>query len=197
MVWRVGVIAVCLAGWFFTQRLIASRRPRDGVIYDHMHVMTARWNASLHRNPRAANALLIASSLGIDLLALFVLVHAVIGPTFTPFWGMLALFALRQISQAAIALPAPDGAIWRHPGVPSLFVTYQVGNDFFFSGHTALAVYGAFAVATLQIPLVTAIAVAVAALEAIVVIVLRAHWTMDVLAGAFVAVAAAALFLQV
>ena len=33
--------------------------------------------------------------------------------------------------------------IWRSPGVPSLLVTYGVSNDLFFSGHTALAVYGA------------------------------------------------------
>jgi len=30
--------------------------------------------------------------------------------------------------------------IWRHPGIPSLLVTYDVATDFFFSGHTAIAV---------------------------------------------------------
>ena len=173
--------------WFVTQRMIAARSLADGAIYDHLHVVTARWNDWFNRNPKPANAVLVASSLGVDALTLFVLAYAVLGPSFTPFWGLLALFALRQLSQATVALPAPPGIIWRHPGFPSLFVTYHVGNDFFFSGHTALAVYGAIQLATLQIPLLTALGIIVATLEAVVVIVLRAHWTVDVLAGCFAA----------
>ena len=32
--------------------------------------------------------------------------------------------------------------MWNNPGVPSLLVTYETTNDFFFSGHTAIAVLG-------------------------------------------------------
>ena len=110
------------------------------------------------------------------------------------FWGLLCLFVLRQLSQALVALPPPPGIIWRHPGFPSLFVTYAVGNDFFFSGHTALAVYGAIQLATLGIPALTVLAALLAILQMVVVIVLRAHWTLDVLAGLFAALAVGALF---
>jgi membrane-associated phospholipid phosphatase len=111
----------------------------------------------------------------------------VLGPSFTPFWGLFGLFALRQLSQASVALPVPQGIIWRDPGVPSLFVTYGVGTDFFFSGHTALAVYGAMQLSALQIPVLTFIGAVVAVLQVVAVIALRAHWTMDVLAGLFAA----------
>lgn len=183
------MIGLGLVAWFVTQRLIAARSLVDGAPYDYLHVVTAGWNAWLHRHRGPANAILVASSLGVDALTLFVLALAILGPSFTPFWGLLGLFALRQISQATVALPAPQGVIWRHPGFPSLFVTYHVGNDFFFSGHTALAVYGAMQLATLQIPALTALGIVIAMLEAAVVIVLRAHWTMDVLAGLFAAIA--------
>ena len=33
--------------------------------------------------------------------------------------------------------------VWRYPGVPAVLVTYGTANDLFFSGHTAIAVYGA------------------------------------------------------
>ncbi len=134
---RIGAIVAGLALWFLTQRLIGARSLGDTQHYDHLHVLTAGWNRWLHEHPRAANAVLIASSLGVDVVTLFVLARAVFGPTFTPFWGLLVLFMMRQISQALVALPPPPGIIWRDPGVPSLFVTYGVGNDFFFSGHTA------------------------------------------------------------
>jgi hypothetical protein len=190
---KLAAIGTALAAWFFTQRLIGARAVSGGTIYDHLHALTAGWNAWLHRNPRPTNAILVASSLGIDALTLFVLVHAVLGPSFDPFWGLLAVFMLRQLSQALVALPPPQGMIWRHPGVPSLFVTYGVGNDLFFSGHTALAVYGAMQLASLQVPALTVLGIVIAVLEIVAVIALRAHYTMDVLAGVFAAVMIGAL----
>lgn len=193
---RLLAIGVALVAWFVTQKMIAGRSLVDGAPYDHLHVLTAGWNAWLQRNPGLTNAILVASSLGVDALTLFVLAYAVLGPSFMPFWGLFALFAMRQASQAFVALPAPKGAIWRHPGFPSLFVTYHVGNDFFFSGHTALAVYGAMQLSSLQIPALTVLGIVIAALEAVVVIVLRAHWTMDVLAGLFAGLAVGLLAWQ-
>jgi hypothetical protein len=180
-------IACGLVAWFVTQRMIGQRHLEGGGIYDHLHRLTAAGNAWLHVHPAAARAALIASSLGVDAVSLFVLGYAVVGPSFSPFWGLLCLFGLRQASQAVVALPAPSGIIWRDPGFPSLFVTYAVGNDFFFSGHTALAVYGAIQIATLGIPVLTVVATLLAVLQMLVVIVLRAHWTLDVLTGLFAA----------
>ena len=190
---RILVIGAGIALWFATQRLIARRPlPAQG-IYDHLHALSGGLNARLNAAPRAANALLIVSSLCIDALTLFVLALSLFGPSLRPFWGLLLLFFLRQLSQFISALPAPPGMIWRAPGFPSLFVTYHVGNDLFFSGHTALAVYGALQLATLQIPALTVIGIAVALFEAAAVLVLRAHWSMDVLAGIFAALCAGLL----
>jgi len=70
------------------------------------------------------------------------LVRWLFGPSVRPFLGLVLLLGLRQIMQAICALPAPPNMIWHYPGFPSLLVTYNVGNDFFFSGHTAIAVFG-------------------------------------------------------
>jgi hypothetical protein len=184
---RILLVVGSLFLWFLTQRMIGARAIADGEIYDHLHVLTERWNVWLNQHPKPANALLIGSSFCVDAVTLFVLFYAVLGPSFMPFWGLFGLFALRQLSQASVALPVPRGIIWRDPGFPSLFVTYGVGNDFYFSGHTALAVYGAMQLSALQIPLLTVLGAIVAVLQVIAVIVMRAHWTMDVLAGLFAA----------
>jgi hypothetical protein len=191
---RVLAIGAGLVVWFITQRMIGARTLADGALYDHLHVVTAGWNRWLHDHPRAANAVLVASSLGVDAVTLFVLARAVFGPSFMPFWGLLTLFMLRQLSQAAVALPPPPGIIWRAPGFPSLFVTYGVGNDFFFSGHTALAVYGAMQLATVGIPALTIAGIILAVLQIVAVIALRAHWTIDVIAGLAAAIAVGVLF---
>jgi membrane-associated phospholipid phosphatase len=134
---------------------------------------------------------LIISSLFIDAFGLFLIGAGILGPTLRPFVALLILFAFRQVCQALCALPEPKDMIWRNPGFPSLLVTYGVGNDYFISGHTSIAVLGAIEIAKIG-PLWLAIAAGVVAfLEGTTVIVLRAHYTMDVLAAACAAWCAA------
>jgi len=73
--------------------------------------------------------------------------------------------------------------VWHYPGFPSLLVTYHVANDFFFSGHTAIAVFGAIELSRLHRKWLTAAAVLLVLFEVATVLILRAHYTMDVFAG--------------
>lgn len=188
---RAGVVAGGLVIWFWTQSLIARKTaPKDG-IGDVIHDLTARWHNYFATNHRAANTALITSSLFIDLFGLSLIAAAIFGPTIAPFLAILVLFGFRQICQGLCTLPPPPGIIWRKTGFPTLLVTYDVGNDFFFSGHTALAVLGAIEVAHFGLPWLTAVAVAIALGEMLVVLVLRAHYTLDVVAGALAAFLAA------
>jgi membrane-associated phospholipid phosphatase len=210
--WRIAVraafVVLGLAAWFGTQAMIGAREPSSTpqelkaagealARGDAVLSATGDWHARLWEDRTAAHALLIASSLVIDALGLFLLGWAVFGASLRPFMGLLLLFGLRQISQALVALPAPAGIIWEDPGFPSLLVTYSVANDFFFSGHTALAVYGCvelgrFGGKKLWIP-----CLAVAVFQALSVLVLRAHYTLDVLAGALAALLAAELSVRI
>ena len=188
---RTGVIAGALIVWFWTQSLIARKAAAKDGIGDVVHNLTSRWHRYLATNDRAANATLIASSICIDLIGLSLIATAIFGPTFAPFLAILIVFALRQVCQSLCTLPPPPGIIWRNPGFPALLVTYDVGNDFFFSGHTALAVLGAIEAANFG-PMWLAVLAAVIALgEMLIVLVLRAHYTLDVVAGAFAAFLAA------
>lgn len=184
---RCVVIVLALGIWFWTQRLISSKTGSPESIGDRFHDLTARWHRYFLENERAANRALIVSSLFIDLFTLFLIGSAIFGSTFAPFLGILIVFSLRQICQACCTLPPPPGIIWRDPGFPALLVTYGVSNDFFFSGHTAIAVLGAVEICRVAPPWLGVMALGVAAGEAALVLVLRAHYTMDVVAGAFAA----------
>ena len=181
------LIALSLGAWFWTQALLARRAFPEGGLGDRLHELTAPWNRYLGAHPRAANALLIATSALIDLLGLFLLGLSIFGPSLRPFLGLLMLFALRQLCQGLCALPPPAGMIWRNPGVPSLLVTYGTASDLFFSGHTAIAVYGCLELAHQAGPLGAAAGLVIAAIEMFAVLVLRAHYTLDVFAGAVTA----------
>jgi len=190
---RFLTIAMGLAAWFISQSLIGARGCREGTIGDAVHDWTARLNRWLARRPGMTNALLITTSGFIDLFGLFLIGSALFGPSLQPGIALLLLFVFRQVSQLTCALPNPPGMIWQHPGFPSLLVTYHVANDFFFSGHTAIATLGAIEVAKVAPWWVAVAAAAIACLEAATVLVLRAHYTMDVLAAVFAAFFAAAL----
>jgi len=187
---RVAVILVGLSIWFVTQHLITFRPSGTGVIGDGIHSTTWRINRYLLANPRAANILLTISSLAIDGLGIFVIYQSIFGPSMRPFLGLAILFALRQVCQALCVLPPPTGMIWRSPGVPSLLVTYGVSNDLFFSGHTAMAVYGSIELGFWGGPTWAIVGAVLALFEIITVLVLRAHYTMDVYAGAITAILA-------
>jgi len=184
---RIALVVAGLGIWFLTQHLITFRPTGTGVIGDGIHSLTWRCNRFLNDNPKAADGLLILSSLGIDLLGMFVFYQSIFGASVRPFIGLMILFILRQLCQAVSALPVPEGMIWRSPGVPSLLVTYGVANDLFFSGHTAMAVYGATELGLWGGTTWAIIGVLVALFEIATVLVLRAHFTMDVYAGAVTA----------
>ena len=184
---RAAFTAVAVAAWFVTQSLLAARGFPEG-IGDGVHLFFAPLTNWLVSHSQAADALIIITSGIIDALGLFLLVSGVISRSVRPLLGLTLLYILRQICQVLTALPPPEGMIWRYPGFPSLFVTYGTANDFFFSGHTAIAVYGTIELARLERRWLTVTAVVIAVIEALTVLVLRAHYTMDV----FTAILAAA-----
>jgi hypothetical protein len=180
---RLLITAVALGLWFATQSLIGAKMPPASGIGDGMHVLTAPLNQYLRDHPGGANALLIASSAIVDGLALFVLCRWIFADSIRPLLGLILLLGSRQLMQALCSLATPENMIWHDPGVPSLLVTYGVANDYYFSGHTAIAVFAMTELARLQRPWLTRLAIVLIAFEATTVLVLRAHYTMDVFTG--------------
>jgi hypothetical protein len=180
---RIVLSAAALAIWFWTQSLIGARPLPAAGIGDGLLAWTAPINSYLTTHIGACNALLIASSGIIDLLAMFLLASWIFGTTVRPFLGLVILLGLRQLMQAIVALPSPANTLWHDPGFPSLLVTYGVGNDYFFSGHTAIAVLGATELIRVGKCWLSAVAVVIIFFEVTTVLVLRAHYTMDVFTG--------------
>ena len=181
---RLVVTGVVLGIWFWTQSLLGARTPPAvGGIGDALHNLTAGLNSYFAQHAAAANALLIVSSVFIDALGVFLLGSWLFGRSVRPFLGLVLLMLLRQFLQALCSLPVPAGMIWHDPGFPSLLVTYHVANDFFFSGHTAIAVFGTIELARFRRKWLTVLAAFLVLFEVSAVLTLRAHYTMDVFTG--------------
>lgn len=184
---RLAFVSLGLVLWFGTQALLARRPAPAGVIADALFVWSGPVNLYLQTHPAAANALLIASSGIVDLLGIFLLLRSLFGATVGPFLGLLLVFLLRQICQAVVALPVPEGMIWRYPGFPSLLVTYATTYDFFFSGHTAIVVFAASELARTGRRVLQWLGIVLVVFEIAALVVLRAHYTMDIAAGVLAA----------
>ena len=68
-----------------------------------------------------------------------------------------------------------------------------MANDYFFSGHTAIAVLAATEMARVGSRWLSALGVVIAVFEVLAVLVLRAHYTMDVFTGVVTGLCAARL----
>ena len=180
---RIVITALALVVWFWTQSLIGAKSLPASGLGDGLHLLLAPLNESLHAHPQFADGLLIVSSAFIDLFAILLLGAWILGKSVRPFLALVLVLGLRQVFQGLVALPPPAGMIWHYPGFPSLLVTYGVANDFFFSGHTAVAVLGALELGRLGRPWLRWAGIAVALFEVTVVLALRAHYTMDVFTG--------------
>ncbi|MGC4032426.1 MAG: phosphatase PAP2-related protein [Tepidisphaeraceae bacterium] len=183
---RVAMVVAGIGIWFWSQAVLGKRVPKvdhEVPLTDGIHRLTARLHRRYATKVAAGNRLLILSSLVIDLLGAYILGSAIFGESVRPYIGLVMVFALRQICQMLCPLPAPDGMVWRYPGVPAVLVTYGTANDLFFSGHTAIAVYGAATLAGHWGPAGLMIGLLIALFEATTVLILRAHYTMDVFTG--------------
>ncbi len=196
---RVVLIVLGLAAWFGTQALIGGRKApaTPAEMESAGRVVTQgdqllQWTSPVYEWFAADDvrwrALLISSSAVIDVLTFAILGLAIFGRSIRPFLGLLMLFALRQICQGLSALPPPEGMIWEEPGFPSILVTYGVTNDLFFSGHTAIAVFGAIEIARGGKPWRKIAALGIALFLIASVLLVRAHYMMDVFAGAIAAI---------
>ena len=180
---RLAVTSAVLLAWFWTQALLGARAAPGPGVGDGLQQLTAGLNSYFAEHAGAANALLILSSALIDVLGLWILGRWLFGGSVRPFLGLVMLMLLRQMVEALCALPTPPGMIWHYPGFPSLLVTYHVANDFFFSGHTAIAVFAATELARLHRRWLTVTALLVVLFEVATVLILRAHYTLDVFTG--------------
>lgn len=188
---QVAAVAAAYAAWLITQHLLERSRGTVTAFTDHTHELLAGLNDYLNAHPSIADVVLAVSSFEVDLAAVSMVVFFLARRESRPLLALWAILVMRQVCQAAVSLPPPDGMIWRYPGFPTLMVTYGTSTDFFFSGHMALAsLVAAELTAQRAAWPKQAIAWSVALLQALVILAMRFHYVTDVAAGLLAAVVA-------
>lgn len=186
---RVIILIACF-GLFDAVERFVGRRGLPDRIDDLLHDLFSPINAALHANPQLADAAMIAITGLADIAGVALTLCSIFSRSVRPLIGLVVLYGMRQTVEVLCELPVPAGMIWHYPGFPSLLVDYSVMDDFFFSGHTAMVVYATAELALRRHWWLAGIGVVCTLFVAIVLLSLRAHYTMDVFSGVVAALLA-------
>lgn len=191
ILWILLKTAAVVAGYRllkWTQNLIKERAQSSSKIFnviqqnDYLLELTYPINRYLHDNWHIAKYLLTVSSAIIDMYDITAFMAFILFDVYRPVVHLGIVFTLRQICQFTCSLPLIDNIIWKSPQtIPSL-VTYDVSNDFFFSGHTATVVLAALWMNSFGM-VYGLIGILMVLFEIIIILSLRVHYTMDIYAG--------------
>ncbi|MDF1758152.1 MAG: phosphatase PAP2-related protein [Legionellaceae bacterium] len=184
---RIILVSIIISIWFVSQGAISKFKTElitDTGIADQVFIITQSINQYLNISPKISGLLLILTSLEVDILVIFLILSAFLTHTSRPFIALVIAMFLRQFCQLMTLLPIPEGMIWFDPGFPTLFVTYGVTNDFFFSGHTTLTIIGACSLAKIyNYKLMHLFKWMLIIFQITVILCIRAHYFMDIYAA--------------
>jgi hypothetical protein len=191
---QAAAVAAAYGAWLLSQHVLEKSRGVVTGFTDHSHQLLAGANAYLHAHPGLADVILAVSSLEVDLAAIGMVAFFFARRESRPLLALWLILIMRQLCQAAVSMPPPDGMIWRYPGFPTIVVTYSTSTDFFFSGHMALATLLATELTAQRASRAKqAVAWGIAFAQAVVILSMRFHYLTDVVAGCLAAVAATQL----
>ena len=81
----------------------------------------------------------------------------------------------------------PEDYIWDYPGFPSLTVTYKHTSDFFFSGHVGVMTFCVLENYSVKNYVLMGVSIFGVFFEGFVLLVTRAHYSIDLISGAIFA----------
>jgi hypothetical protein len=148
------------------------------------------FNLTKHINQKLSNkidirmTILILSSLCVDTIYF---VFSFFWIKYAKSWRVIIVFTLyysfRALIQSIFQMTTPAGYLWSYPGFPSMTVSYLKTNDFFPSGHVAFPIIVGLEFHHLKVKKMFYICMFCGIFEAMVMVVLRGHYCIDILAG--------------
>lgn len=171
--------------WHQTQIFLSTNITAPNSIVDKLHDSNifSLINLFLSENIAFTKYNFILSSMLIDISAIYIIINYLRADNsktlFIFFFGLI----LRQLCQFINRLPVPQNMIWFYPDFPSILVTYDIENDFFFSGHTFIALAAGLEILSNKNYLYKCCGLFFMAYEILFIISINGHYFMDIYAA--------------
>ena len=151
---------------------------------DHLYNQLEPINKVLRENVQLKNAIIITAGLIMDLLFLIISIRFICFHKNCRLLATLVVFYLiRGIIQNMFSFGMPNDYIWGFPGMYSLVVSYYPINDFFYSGHVGSCLISYLEFRRDGCHIMKKIAFSAIFIEAFVLLVTRAHYSIDLIGG--------------
>jgi len=154
------------------------------MILEYLNDITINFSQNLQKR----DYLLILSSNSLDFLVFFVFIHFTLYCNSCKLILSLGMFyILRLFIQKLLIFSYYDIYLFDYPGFWSFTVPLFRASDFFYSGHVGVCFLSAYYLYTHKVWTVFIISVFILFLEAYTLIILRAHYCIDIIFGFFIA----------
>jgi len=173
----------------FSEHLIGDKIPPTCHIGDALQDLLSPLNIYVSSREAVGNLLIILYSIFGDAIVLILIACAIVKSSIRPVLPLLVFMVLRQAMQLLVSFPVDPGLIWHYPGIPSLFLNYDISGDFYFSAYVGINILGALELQEIfRKKWLTTLNFLIAFLIIIIDMILRAHYTTDVYTSIITAV---------
>ena len=176
------LLALIYFFWIATQKFLEYDNHDNSRIIDRIHDchLSQKIHNYLFNRKKLSAFLIFFTTLMIDVNVIYFTYDFLINNNRKPMLLLMTAVGLRQICQFINRLPSPQQVIWFDPGFPSIIINYQLGNDFFFSGHTLTALIFGFELLKSNNSLVQLYSIFYMIFEISFVLLTRSHYFMDI-----------------
>lgn len=175
------IVVNSILGFFF--------KPHEVECYkDLFFDITRNLNKYIANNLVIRDVCLIISSALIDIATIvFSAFWIKTSKTWRPVIAITLFLGFRVFVQALFQLKYPEGYLWDYPGFPSLMVSYEKSNDFFFSGHVGIPILIGLEFYYNGYNWISSACLVISLLEFANMIVMRGHYTIDMIGAIVIA----------
>jgi hypothetical protein len=151
---------------------------------DVLFELTAAWNEYFGANLTARDIFLTFASLCVDLIIFStIFLWVFVWKDWVLFISIALFYFTRGIFLALFQQRYPHGYFFDFPGFPSLTVSYLKTNDFYYSGHVGFPAIFILEYTKKINPIMVIVCISVILVEAVMMVILRGHYTIDLLFG--------------
>jgi len=183
---RLGFVSVLALG-ACANAITGVALPQESIetcYWDALHEVSAPLNTYFAENAYARHSLLISSSMIVDFLLLsFAVRYVMFGKSCRELVFLVSFYGFRAVIQGLFLMKFPEGLAWDRPPFPSLTVSYALTSDFFYSGHLGVVTFCALENHKAKNYLLAWVSVFSIVFEFFVMVVLRGHYTIDLISG--------------
>jgi hypothetical protein len=182
---KILILVLAFYSWHLSQEYLSASDDTNFEIIDRLHDSTffSKINHFLWENPDHTKYHFILSSLLIDVNVMYLVYNYFRTNNLKTMLVLFTGLICRQFCQYINRLPIPANMIWFDPGFPSILVTYGIDNDFFFSGHTFVALTAGFEIFTCKNYLIKSYGIFFVLYEIFLIVSINGHYFMDIYAA--------------